>query len=128
MKRTIETKTAHAGLDENGILWLRTKPQAFIDLPEMDENWNAIRSLADGRPRPLLFNGGLVQGASREARQNSASKAIAETVQALAMVTASPIASMLSNLWLKINKPPFPTRLFTSETEALAWLKGFLKD
>jgi hypothetical protein len=32
----------------------------------------------------------------------------------------------MGNMYLMFNVPPFPTRLFTSETAALCWLAGYV--
>jgi hypothetical protein len=32
----------------------------------------------------------------------------------------------MGNMYLMFNVPPFPTRLFTSETAALRWLTGYV--
>ena len=39
----------------------------------------------------------------------------------------SPLTRAIGNFFLGLNKPLMPTRLFTSEEEALAWLKTFVK-
>ena len=38
----------------------------------------------------------------------------------------SPLARAIGNFFRGLNKPLFPTRLFTSEPEAMAWLRSFL--
>jgi hypothetical protein len=46
--------------------------------------------------------------------------------QAVALLMGSPVSRVLGNLYLGLNKPPIPTRLFTSEEEAKVWLRSFL--
>jgi hypothetical protein len=47
------------------------------------------------------------------------SKADAFMISSLAM-------QLIANFYLKINRPERPTRMFTSEKEAIKWLKTFL--
>jgi hypothetical protein len=46
---------------------------------------------------------------------------------AAALLIGSPLTRAIGNFFMGLNKPLIPTRLFTSETEALAWLKGFVR-
>jgi hypothetical protein len=47
------------------------------------------------------------------------SKADAFMINSMAM-------KLISNFYLRINKPERPTKMFTNEEEAIAWLKTFL--
>ncbi|WCL81074.1 STAS/SEC14 domain-containing protein [Saprospira sp. CCB-QB6] len=61
-----------------------------------------------------------LKSTEREARDYLAKHGIAAGA---ALLTYSPISKLVGNLFLKFNKPKFPTRLFTSEEKALAWLR-----
>src|SRR4029079_509328 len=41
------------------------------------------------------------------------------------LVEASPFGRMFGNVYLRIANPGVPTRLFSDETEAAAWLNGY---
>jgi len=41
----------------------------------------------------------------------------------VALLIASPLSRVLGNFYLRINRPETPTRLFSSEEEAGAWLR-----
>src|ERR1700758_2121498 len=59
---------------------------------------------------------------TKEAREYLATEG-SKYVIAGALVTDSPLSNALANIFLLINKPPVPTKLFSSEKEALIWLK-----
>jgi len=61
-----------------------------------------------------------LKSTDRDARDYLAKHGIAAGA---ALLTYSPISKLVGNLFLKFNKPKFPTRLFTSEEKALAWLR-----
>ena len=47
-------------------------------------------------------------------------------ITAGALLVNNSLTKMLGNLFLNINKPKVPTRIFTEEEEAKKWLKQFL--
>jgi hypothetical protein len=63
-----------------------------------------------------------VRTATPEAREYLSSAEAYEGVNKVAIVTHAPISTLLGNLFISINKPPKPTRLFKSKEEALKWL------
>ena len=48
---------------------------------------------------------------------------IAFTAMAM-LVRASPLGRTMGNVYLKIARPAIPTKLFTQESKALAWLRA----
>ena len=122
----IETRTSQFWLDEGGILWIKTLPQAYYTLADAQKNVAIMHQLAGDQKRPVLVEMKEIKGMAGDARAYSAGDAVVSITSALAMVIGSPLGKVLGNLWLGINKPSFPTRMFNSETEALAWLKSFL--
>jgi hypothetical protein len=40
------------------------------------------------------------------------------------LVRASPLGRTMGNVYLKIARPAIPTKLFTQESKALAWLRA----
>ena len=45
---------------------------------------------------------------------------------ALAVLVDSPVSTMIGRYFISINKPTFPAQLFTSEDEAIRWLKNLM--
>ncbi len=44
---------------------------------------------------------------------------------AMGLLVDSPVSRIIANFFLGLDKLPFVTRLFTSETEAVGWLRQF---
>lgn len=63
-----------------------------------------------------------VRTATAEAREYLSSEEGYKAIEKVAIVTNSPISTLLGNLFIYINKPPKSTRLFKSKEEALKWL------
>jgi hypothetical protein len=63
----------------------------------------------------------------REARLYFAGEETAKVQSAAGLLIGSPLTRAIGNFFMGLNKPLIPTRLFTSEAEAIAWLKGFVR-
>jgi hypothetical protein len=63
----------------------------------------------------------------REARQYYAGPQYAAVVSATALLVRSPVGRLIGSFVRRLTRPLSPIRTFTSESEALAWLKGFLE-
>ena len=80
-----------------------------------------------GRPHPRYTVDLRVIGSqSRDTRQYFAGQAGAGGILATAALIGSPISRLTGNFFLSFGKPNAPAKLFTSEEDALAWLKEFL--
>ena len=60
---------------------------------------------------------------TREARNYYASERTASIQRATALLIESPLSAMIANFFMGLNKPLSPTRMFTSEDKAIAWLR-----
>lgn len=77
-----------------------------------------------GKSFPLLIDMRGIQSTTSEARQYMATVG-ATLVTAAALVTGSAFNNALGNVFLKINKPPIPIKLFTDQEKARLWLSKF---
>ena len=87
----------------------------------MMDGWKGIQNIAQGKLMQAL------KGMSRDARVYFAGPQTAEVESAAALLIHSPLGRAVGNFFLGLNKPLFPTRLFTSESDALAWLSSFVR-
>lgn len=72
---------------------------------------------------PILIDQRKIKRMDREAREVAASDYIAEFTERLAVLMGpSPLSIVIGNFFLRVTRPPYPTRLFETEPEALAWL------
>ena len=91
------------------------------------EALDAFKIISEGKKIPLLVDNRQQKSISREARMFYSGKEFTDQLTALAFVVESTISKVLANFYLGLNKPPYPTRLFTKEDEAIKWLKTYLK-
>ena len=121
----IETTVADLWMDTEGLIHIHFKPTTAHGAAEACEVVEAHNELAAGVPCLVLANiQGVTVGANRAARQHYVSPVSAKYKLGMAMLVQSPMQRMLGNIFLRINRPPYPTRIFSHEQEALQWLRG----
>ena len=124
----IEVRLGQVWLGEDGILRaISTLPNAEMKLEDAKEAVEAYRQAGQGKPRPLFSDSRKIKTLDRESRVYSASKEVARVITAAAIMIDSPVGRVIGNFFLRVNKPRYPCRLFTSEDEALKWLKTFIE-
>lgn len=80
---------------------------------------------AKGEGYPLLIDIRGIKSTTRKARQHMATIG-ATLVKGAALITGSAINRTLGNIFLKIDRPPVPIKLFTNEASAREWLKQYI--
>lgn len=124
----IKTRTASIWLRNDGIV------QVAHDIGTEDTLANERELLAAGRrligeDQKALILGDIrgLRGSSLEAREFGKSEEVVRAVFAMAILIGSPVSRTIGNFFLSLRKPAYPTRLFTSESEAVDWLMGFVE-
>ncbi|TPV93570.1 MAG: STAS/SEC14 domain-containing protein [Myxococcales bacterium FL481] len=124
--KSISTRTSINWIS-NGIIYSSNQGTELIDLEEAERISAAFAELSP-EGAPLLVDLGNPKGQTREARVFfSSSPDHLARYSAVALLVTNPIAKVLANFYLGLNRPPKPTRLFTSVPAAEAWLKTFIQ-
>jgi len=123
----ILTRVAKVWLGENGIVQLNNFPNTQETLADAKENIAAVAKASQGRRLPLLADLRNLKSIDREAREYYAGNEAAKFFRACVLLIDSPVSRIMGNFFLNFNKPKFPVKLFTSESEAIEWLKGFIQ-
>ena len=119
----IDTEIADIWIDANRIIHVDFRDSDLHGLPQAQSITEAHNQLAKGTPCPVLADIQSVRvGADRQARKHYVSAEASQMKTAMAMLVQSPMQRMLGNIFFKINRPPYPTRLFSEEEEAVNWL------
>lgn len=83
------------------------------------------REFGEYLPLPMLADISAQKMASKEIREYLATEEVTKNYKAGAIVANSILAKIIGNLFLTFNKQPFPTKIFTDEAAAVAWLQQF---
>ena len=126
----VTTRIAKIWLGEDGIV--RSVPCAkvvtlVLTLADAKETFSAILKVSKGRKRPYLSDIRKIKSVDRESREYFASEEVANAISAIAMLIGSPVSRIIGNFFLGLNKPSYPIKLFTSESEAIEWLRRFIE-
>ena len=121
----IETPIADLWIDDESIVHICFKATSSHGLEEAQTVVTAHNQLAGGKPCLVLADiQRVTTGADRNAREHYVSEESSRYKLGMAMLVASPMQRMLGNVFFKINRPPYPTRLFSEQEKALSWLRS----
>ena len=111
-------------LRSDGIVQLVWSQQTTVLIEDASAALEAMAQLTGGRLRPLLIDMRDTGPQDRSARAEWTRRT--DLSSAVAMVVGTPVSWMMGNLFIRVNKPPFPARLFDNEACAVAWLQKFV--
>ena len=107
-------------VDPTGVVRLSWMPGLRITGPLAADAMAAVDQLNRDKERPLLVDMTGTAALTRDARQTFANKCSASRI---ALLGSSAVDRVIANFALRVNAVPVPTRFFTSEPAALAWLR-----
>ena len=119
-----ETELATLWLDKDGILNQISKP-VDRSLDRMKQSYNLIRQISNNNKVCLIGDISHSKPLDKEVRDYAAVE-IPKLFKAIAVISTSPLGTMISNIFLKLKGQPVPMKLFTHEKEAKKWLKQYL--
>jgi hypothetical protein len=121
MAEKLEISTTTLWMDEEGFVWSTYKDGAIETLESARAHFEAMERVATGIPRGVVIDIRRLKSATREARKFWAQNHGVATP--CAVLVSGGVASALGNFWLSVNRPGTPTKLFSSEAEAVEWLR-----
>lgn len=111
-------------LRPDGIAVVAWVPGITPHLEDATACLEATAQVTGGRRCPMLVN--MMDTGPQDRATRAEWTRRGDLTSALALVVNTPLSRVMGNLLLKVNRPPFPVRLFDSEESGLAWLKGFV--
>jgi len=123
-----ETATAHIALGDDGVVSVRVRPGAEQSLADARENLGSALALREGVRRPLLVDIRKAAPLAAEVRHYYSGQVLVEGFSALGLlVEASPLGRMMGNVYFRVARPGIPARLFTDESQAVVWLREYVR-
>lgn len=119
--KSVSTKIADNLLRDDGIVVVRLREGAEVDVDGLKENFGVTFQMTEGRKSPVLIDSRTLFTTTLEARTYSAAHAKNFRV-AQAILIDSLAMRIMANFYVNFNKPGVPTKLFTSFDEAVKWL------
>ena len=121
----IETRSATIEWGQDAILHIVMASGAEVNCTDVHAITQASIQVRGELKVPVLVDIRGVKSATRDARQAGMENIVVETTTALAIIIGSPLSATIGNLFVKVNKPVYPTRLFPSMEKATTWLKNY---
>lgn len=121
-KQYIEYSHSTISLTIDAHILIQIKENQEIDLPEIEEINAAKNKLAQSKPYTVIFATPQIGNISIEAMRLSASKKVYHNAIAKAIIANSLSSRIIGNFFIKMIKPPAPTKLFKTIDEATVWL------
>jgi hypothetical protein len=127
-KNSISLRVQRVWLRDDGIVQTEGRSGTVQTRADAEACMVAIWTLSGGKRRPLLVDMRSMAVIERDARAYYAGTEPERFICAGALIVGSPLTRAIANFIVGIKKKPVtPTRMFTSEREAVAWLRGFLE-
>lgn len=124
VSEAIETRVSYLWLRPDGIVVCTIKPGVRLELEDGLEINRIIRGFSEPLiQRPILTDISAPHDTAPGMRRHGASEATRQTTLKLGLLVRTPVSRMLGNAFMAAKRPPFPTKLFTDEESAIAWLR-----
>ncbi|MGL4597960.1 MAG: hypothetical protein ACRCYO_10540 [Bacteroidia bacterium] len=109
--------------DQDGISWIVVLPDVELNLEDVTTiRSRGMETYNPEKPFYVLVDMREVADISAEAREYVAGKESAKYHSAMAMVVSSMAARILGNVYIRMNRPERPTKLFNDIDAAHVWL------
>jgi hypothetical protein len=120
-----ETATGHYWLDQDGILWAKQKKIPDFPLEARIRSFSTFREKMGNKRICMIIDVTDGSPISREA-QHFNLKEFPKVFKAIAFVSRSAYGRMLGRLYLGMHESPLPIEIFSSEADALQWIRQYL--
>jgi hypothetical protein len=121
--KSFHTRTAQFSFSEEKMLFIRLNENAEIDIPEVDENYQAAYELTQFEKHVVLVDATAHINITKEARERLGSPEYQKSIVAQAIVVNSLANRIIGNFMIRMNKALSTAKLFSDETSARKWLK-----
>jgi hypothetical protein len=113
---------AQVFLDSRGIFWVIYAHGCRIELDDVLRIRTRHQQIAGARKIPVLVDARHVRSMSLAARRAAAGPDIALVTSRMVVLVGGPVSALIGNFFMRVERPPYPTRLFAEVEAAQAWL------
>ena len=124
---TYKTKYATIWEDQNGIIHIVMKEKFVINEEDAKEHIATCLKIANNQRRKILYDISKISNLTNAGLKRFMDPQISSLTIATAVIVGlrSPLVSMAISFMLKLDREPFPIKIFTNEKEAMVWLEEF---
>jgi len=107
---------------EDGHLYIWIYDNQELDVADIKAMVKAKNALFGDQPHTTIVIPGITSSITNEARTYASGKEAYQGAIAKSIVAKSLAIRLIGNFFIKFNKPPAPTKLFSNEKDAIRWL------
>lgn len=128
---TTETRESYLENDHcriwlsNGILIMEYKPGLVMNIDNAREMVSDRLKVSNGVTRPLLLRARNFISMDRATMKFYKTKEVVQHVTCAAFILDSALGTLAGNIFLTLEKPLVPTKIFKDEQKALEWLEKY---
>ncbi len=126
VENAIKTRTGTVWITGDDIIRQNVVPGTDFTLQDAQETITVMSKLSEGKAYPILVDLTGLKSITREARHYFGEEITRHEARAVALLFGSAVTQVIGNFFLRFNNPKIPIKLFSSETQALTWLREFL--
>ncbi len=119
------TRTATIFVDENDIINITMHKNVHVDYEDVLDNLLVIRNLSGNKRVLKLIDSRLNWTIDKKAKKYIETSDVKNKTLARAVLKGSVLNKLVSNLFMNLNEPQIPTKVFTNLDEAYNWLLKF---
>lgn len=122
----VETSSSIITINNEGVGHIHYKDHTIYDLPQQEEDLNAIKIITKGIPTPFVLTAGNSVVFTKKAKDNSILISTIAPVSAYALIATNFAYRLIAQFYIKIHKPLIPFKIFAEEKDGFEWCKQFL--
>ncbi len=123
--KELKVKGAHVKFRDDSIIHIHYDDE-LLSLETVKNVFYETRKVSPWEIAPVYLTGGTFTNQEAEARKFSASEEVMKYCSAIAFLSRTIGEKLMANFFIKIMNPGKPTKFFTKEEEAIAWLKNYI--
>jgi hypothetical protein len=127
--KTHDLTSSTMWFNEEGILFSVPKPGIPPDLSneEILKEMAKFKAVTGNKKVCLVSEGNPNSKPPTKEQRDFIAEQINEVAKAMAIVTTSPVARMIANLFFGLKPPPYPAKMFSNEKDAVEWIRQYNK-
>jgi hypothetical protein len=127
--KTYEMTSSIMWIDDEGILFSVPKPgpPPELNMDEITKEMERFKAIVGNKKVCMVSEANAQSRPPTKSERDMVANLINEVTKAMAIVTTSPVARMIANLFFGLKPPPYPAKMFSNEKEAVEWIRQFNK-
>ena len=126
-KQSYETPTCIISMNEEGIGFMHFKDGIHQEVEDQMENLKYLIEITNNKHTPFVITAGEHVTLTKDARDNSLKIEDISPMFGTAVVVQNLAYKLITDFYLKVQRPKRPFAVFTSKEKAIEWCRQFIK-